>query len=199
MYINILFVSQDDAFTCDMIGYSLETNLAEHPHIKTYNAQNEQDAYKVLNSSQVHLLVIDFDIKNMNCDRFVDLIKLDPQFKKIPMVIISEDKFIERKAFELGVVDFFKKPLSIESLLDKIFSTLSPFHEVNRMIKDHDIETTQELVTLIKKNIKYSTFIKNELENDINKINTDKLIELCNSILKTDQKILNHINDIQNS
>lgn len=196
MAVNILFITQDDNFTSDMIGYSIESNMSNHEHIQVYSVQNEQEAYKVLNTQHVHMIIIDFDINNMNCDRFIDLMKIDSHFKKIPIAIISENKFIERKAFELGVVDFFKKPIAIEELLDKIFSTLSPFHEVNKIVNHLDIETTEELIALLRKNIKYNTFVKNALEDEMNKVDKEKLIEVCNSMKNINQRILHHIGDI---
>ncbi len=195
MALNILFVSQDDAFTFDMIGLSLHTDMSEHPEIKVFGAQNEQDAYKVLNNRPVHMMVVDYDIKNMNCDRFVDLIKIDQRFRRIPIAIISADKFNERRAYEIGIVDFFHKPISIQELIDKISSTLSPFHEVNHILHPVDIETTEALLALLKQNIKYNSFLKTSLQDDISKLNVEKLIEVCNSMARNNQKVINHIND----
>ena len=194
MGVNILFISQDDNFTFDMIGYDLEVQLQNGEKVTAYSAQDDETAYKILSNYDIDIMIIDFDIKSMNCERFIDLVNLDHRWLHIPMVVMSKDKFIERKAFELGIVDFFLKPIKTEDLLDKIYATLSPKHELKKTIENMDINTKDELISILRTNIKYTTYIKETLQEDLDDKLKAKLSEVVNSLSKNNKRILNFLN-----
>jgi PleD family two-component response regulator len=194
MSVNILFISEDDSFTFDMIGYDLEEQLKNGEKVTAYSAKDDETAYKILSKNDIDIMIIDFDIKSMNCERFIDLINLDHRWLHIPMVVMSKDRFVERRAFELGIVDFFQKPIPTEDLLDKIYATLSPQHELKKSIENMDIATKDELMDILRTNIKYTTFIKETLQEDITDKLKSKLSEVVNSLSKNNKRILNFLN-----
>jgi PleD family two-component response regulator len=194
MSVNILFISEDDSFTFDMIGYDLEEQLKNGEKVTAYSAKDDETAYKILSKNDIDIMIIDFDIKSMNCERFIDLINLDHRWLHIPMVVMSKDRFVERRAFELGIVDFFQKPIPTEDLLDKIYATLSPQHELKKSIENMDITTKDELMDILRTNIKYTTFIKETLQEDITDKLKSKLSEVVNSLSKNNKRILNFLN-----
>jgi PleD family two-component response regulator len=194
MSVNILFISEDDSFTFDMIGYDLEEQLKNGEKVTAYSAKDDETAYKILSKNDIDIMIIDFDIKSMNCERFIDLINLDHRWLHIPMVVMSKDRFVERRAFELGIVDFFQKPIPTEDLLDKIYATLSPQHELKKSIENMDITTKDELMDILRTNIKYTTYIKETLQEDITDKLKSKLSEVVNSLSKNNKRILNFLN-----
>jgi len=194
MSVNILFISQDDNFTFDMIGYDLEGQLQNGEKVTAYSACDDENAYKLLSKYNIDIMIIDFDIKTMNCERFIDLINLDHRWLHIPILIMSKDKFVERRAFELGIVDFFLKPINTEDLLDKIYATLSPQHELKKTIENMDIKTKDELINILRTNIKYTTYIKDTLQEDLDDKLKAKLSEVVNSLSKNNKRILNFLN-----
>jgi PleD family two-component response regulator len=194
MSVNILFISEDDSFTFDMIGYDLEEQLKNGEKVTAYSAKDDETAYKILSKNDIDIMIIDFDIKSMNCERFIDLVNLDHRWLHIPMVVMSKDRFVERRAFELGIVDFFQKPIPTEDLLDKIYATLSPQHELKKSIENMDITTKDELMDILRTNIKYTTFIKETLQEDITDKLKSKLSEVVNSLSKNNKRILNFLN-----
>ncbi|MEA1914512.1 MAG: response regulator [Campylobacterota bacterium] len=194
MSVNILFISEDDSFTFDMIGFDLEGQLKDGEVVTAFSAHDDELAYQVLSNHEMDMIIVDFDIQSMNCERFIDLINLDHRWLHIPIVVMSKDKFVERKAFELGIVDFFSKPIKTEDLLDKIYATLSPLHELQQNIENLNIQTKDELINILRNNIKYTSFLKESLQDEYHPKMQAKMLEVSNALSKNNKRILNYLN-----
>lgn len=53
------------------------------------------------------------------------LLKNDPKYKEIPVLMISASRDIRQSAMDAGANDFMEKPFEMDSLLDKVQELLN--------------------------------------------------------------------------
>lgn len=80
----ILIVEDDDD-----IGGILKDILAMEPDFRVFLTKNAQDAFKVMRTVMPHLVLLDYQLPDMNGLQFFDRMRRIGEFEKIPVVIIS--------------------------------------------------------------------------------------------------------------
>ena len=135
MRYNIL-IADDDRFVHMFIENAIES---EHHEYRIISAFNGQDACDLAFSQQVDLIIMDWEMPEMNGLDALDYIKSDPNTADIPIIIITSTGNLQT-AFEAGAIDFIRKPLDRVELLVRVKSALSMF----KLIKD--IVTQSEML-----------------------------------------------------
>jgi len=123
MLLNILFISTDDRFILDMIGFNIENSL-EDCSIGIFQAQEELDILQSLNHDDIHLIVADMNIDEIIVDEFYDRLQRDIKYRDFPFVFtssIGED--IEIASLK-GLDNFFLKPIDVDKLLARLYEIL---------------------------------------------------------------------------
>lgn len=90
-------------------------------------AESAQDALNLLKGSEkIELIFLDWNMPGMNGLEFLKTIKIDDQFKHIPVVMVTTENMPESviEAVRAGVSHYITKPFSIEDLMTKIIETL---------------------------------------------------------------------------
>lgn len=84
---------------------------------------------QVLDDSPVDLIIMDIGLPWINGFELAELMKEDSDLKDIPLVFVSgrTSQGDMKRAFELGAVDFIKKPFDVE----KIRKTVSTLMKLN--------------------------------------------------------------------
>lgn len=98
------------------IGYSIET------------AMSVKEAHQVMSKQMPDLILLDLLMPKVNGYDFLKEIKADENTKDIPVLVISAVTEPEnvKKTMGMGAVDYIKKPVDIQSLVDKVNSILKP-------------------------------------------------------------------------
>jgi CheY-like chemotaxis protein len=94
------------------------SQILEEEGYTVATAANGQEALDVLRSGPPpRLILLDLMMPVMNGWQFRAEQRSDPALASIPVVVISADTHIGDKAGQIGVQEFFRKPIEIAGLL----------------------------------------------------------------------------------
>ena len=122
--INILIV--DDSTTNVVL---LEAILDERGY-KIHTALNAKEAYSIIAKHKPDLILLDLLMPKISGFDFLQEIKKNNVTKDTPVIIVSaltDEENID-KIKEMGAVDFVKKPIDLQYLVNKVESIL---HEIS--------------------------------------------------------------------
>ena len=121
---NILIIEDDDtvrSYLKRMIQKKFEFNISE--------AENGRIGLEVLQKVKPDIIFLDISMPVMSGLEFLEKIKLDPAYSKIPILILTanNDRETIRKIITLGVTDYILKPIDpartysrIQELIDNL-------------------------------------------------------------------------------
>ncbi len=100
----------------------LENMLGKNPYIyETLEAKDGQEALEILNKNRdVNFVLLDIIMPRLDGIETLKIMRKDPRFKDIPVVVLSTDDTQKTKAIEAGANDFINKPIKEEDLAEKI-------------------------------------------------------------------------------
>ena len=109
---------------------SVHAGLKEHEdRLEVITAQNGREAVEILKSIQVHLVVT--DIKMPELDGFELLAHISAKYPSIPVIVMTafNTPEIEQKLLESSRLKLLEKPLDIDELANSIFEGLKQSKE----------------------------------------------------------------------
>jgi DNA-binding response OmpR family regulator len=118
--INILVV--DDSTTNIVL---LEAILDEKGY-KIYTALNAKEAYSIITKHHPDLILLDLLMPKISGFDFLKEIKRKKDTRNTPVIIVSaltDDENID-KIMNMGAIDFVKKPIDLQYLVNKVESVL---------------------------------------------------------------------------
>lgn len=118
--INILIV--DDSTTNVVL---LEAILDEKGY-KIYTALNAREAYSLIARHNPDLILLDLLMPKISGFDFLKEIKKNKNTRDTPVIVVSaltEDENIN-KILSMGAIDFVKKPIDLQYLVNKVESVL---------------------------------------------------------------------------
>ena len=84
-------------------------------------ASNGKEALECLKTAlPPNLILLDLMMPTMNGEEFVAEQRLNVDFAKIPVLLMSADNSTEKKAIQMGVNGHVRKPLELEDLLTMV-------------------------------------------------------------------------------
>ena len=109
-----IMIADDDPAILDAIGIVLE--------YEGYEVQSTPNGAELLTmeSGFPDLLLLDIWMSGIDGRDICKYLKQKESTSKVPIVLISASKDIERSAMEAGADDFLAKPFDINALLEKI-------------------------------------------------------------------------------
>jgi DNA-binding response OmpR family regulator len=105
----------------DEKGYQIETAL------------NAKEAYNVIEKQTPDLILLDLLMPKISGFEFLQEIRKNKNTQNIPVIVISaltDEENIER-IMDMGAIDFVKKPIDLQYLVDKVESVLQDAHFSN--------------------------------------------------------------------
>jgi len=117
---NILVV--DDSTTNIVL---LEAILEEKGY-KIYTALNVREAYAIIDKNHPDLILLDLLMPKISGFDFLKEIKKRKETRDTPVIIVSalaDDENID-KILNMGAIDFVKKPIDLQYLVNKVESVL---------------------------------------------------------------------------
>lgn len=123
----VVLVVDDDEFQ-----HKLLRNILGHSNLDTIFAATGTEALAVLRKHRPDLILMDFDLPDIDGVEVTRRLKSAEQHASIPVVMITghSDKQIVMKSLQAGAVDFIVKPFDKETLLAKVRGYLSGSHPV---------------------------------------------------------------------
>ena len=101
--------------------FDIRQSLAEVLESENHTVLQASDGLEALEKLKddllPNLILLDLTMPRMNGWQFMDKCQKDPRCKKVPIVVISA---VATKEAAQGAVDFIRKPVDINILLDKV-------------------------------------------------------------------------------
>jgi len=103
-------------------------NIVEVIGVELLEAEDGLEALKVLENHEgnIDLILLDWEMPNMNGYEFLRQVKKDERFRSIPVIMLTtvsqKEKMIE--AIRAGANQYITKPFTSETLLTKIVQVL---------------------------------------------------------------------------
>lgn len=116
---NILVID-NDFITCELI----QEFLSDNPNYTVLDSNNYAEASHILSETNIHLIILDVVMPEMNGFEMYRKIKNE---RNIPAIFISGDKDINHiyRALELGAEDYISKPISATALKETVQGVLN--------------------------------------------------------------------------
>ncbi len=192
--INILIV-EDSSFSRKMLYNTLKAR-----RYNVFAAKNAKECFELLNKEEIDLLLLDYELPDMNGYEILTKIKKEKKFASLPVIIVSavDDEEVIAKLLKKGASDFIKKPYSIEHLLLKCSLHIKNYINV-KIIESHQKKLNESLKKIKwmekQRNIFFSS-ISHDLKVPLNSISgfVDILLEK-----ETDKEKRNYLKSIKNS
>ena len=105
----------------------IRATVEQMPGIATHEAGSGFDALKALPSRRFDLIITDINMPDINGLELISFAKGHPQYKDIPMIIVSTEKSEEdrRRGLALGASGYIVKPFKGSELQDLVRKVLS--------------------------------------------------------------------------
>lgn len=114
--VNILVVD-DDVDLCTLLSRFLEKN-----GMRVHSAQDALQALDVLEREPIGMIITDYQMPHMDGVRFTEMVRQDPRFEKIQIILITGQPTDEVMDVGLkkGVAMALPKPIDFRQLLDLV-------------------------------------------------------------------------------
>lgn len=97
---------------------------------KTRSAMSAVEATSVLNDELPSMVLLDIMMPDINGYEFCQMLKENPHTRDIPVIFVSaaESDGEREKAFEIGGVDFVRKPFDVTEIKTRVSTHLNIYH-----------------------------------------------------------------------
>ncbi|MFW0716370.1 response regulator [Pedobacter sp. N23S346] len=109
-----ILIADDDEGIVDAVTMILE--------VMGYDVEFTYDGGAVIDAvkSKPDLIMLDIWMSGHDGRDICKLLKSDPEYKEIPILMISASRDIRQSAMDAGANDFMEKPFEMDSLLNKV-------------------------------------------------------------------------------
>ncbi len=155
-FVNVLIVN-NSSFMRNMLKKALRPKKF---HI--IEATNGKEGIELLDKENIHLVLLDHELPDMNGMEFLSKIKSDKRFFELPIIMLSDstDQDMIAKVLKLGANDFLKKPFAIEHLFLKCDLHIKNYLNI-QSIKDHEQDLSNSLEKAIQMQEYKAMFLAN--------------------------------------
>jgi len=179
----ILIVDDDSEHLKLITGHLIDHN----PEYQLLIATNGRSGYDIAVKKLPDLILMDWEMPQINGVEAIRLIKADEKARAIPIIMITGTEYDTDKlkdAMEAGAIDFIRKPYNQVELLARIM-TQTRHLEINRkLLEQQELVIRQEKELLLKE----KAILEQEVENQkkqltMNALNMVRQGELVQSVI----------------
>ena len=105
-------------------------------------------AFEILKKEAVSVIILDIDISVFEGTEFIKKVRNDSDFHKIPVIVVTSsfDKSVEESCLDLGVSDFFTRPIS-SKLLNLKLANIIQMTEISVALNELEYDDLTGLYT----------------------------------------------------
>jgi DNA-binding response OmpR family regulator len=183
----VIIVADDHPANRDVV---VKTIMDAQEQAQVLAAKNGKEVLRILEKRQVHLILLDWDMPEMDGYQVLLEMKIHPAWSKIPVlmytgVMTSNDSLV--KAFGAGAHDFIRKPTEPVELLARITSVIS---RNDLILRERELMEEQELMK--------AEMLEQELSSMLERIQTVLIqSEMKNKIMTEVMEIISGCNDFE--
>ena len=95
---------------------------AKYAHAVFLEAPDGREAYRIIEGQKIDLLLVDWNMPNLNGLELVKKLREDPSYAKLPIIMVTSEsaKYSVIEAVKAGVNDYLIKPVSEKLLMEKL-------------------------------------------------------------------------------
>ncbi len=118
-----ILVVEDSPTMRQLISFAIK----RIPNSRVIEATDGVDALKKLSSEKIDLILADINMPVMDGLKLVSLVRGNPQFKHIPVIIVTTEGADEdrKRAMSIGANAYLPKPIQTQELLKLVNSFLA--------------------------------------------------------------------------
>jgi two-component system chemotaxis response regulator CheY len=85
-------------------------------------AENGQRAYQILETNKIDLILLDWNMPEMDGMQFLKKVRTMPDYKELPIIMVTSEsaKYNVVEALQNGATDYIVKPIHEKVFKDKI-------------------------------------------------------------------------------
>ena len=169
---------------------------------KTKSAMSAVEATDILNHELPSMVLLDIMMPDINGYEFCQMLKENPHTRDIPVIFVSaaEGNDEREKAFEIGGVDFIKKPFDVTEIKTRVSTHLNIYHlrqeleennrKLNQVVSEQSEMMFNEKKRILKNLAAHSIDGEDvSVENDIISKNSRMLTQALNFTDRYENKI----------
>lgn len=169
---------------------------------KTRSAMSAKEATDIINDELPHMVLLDIMMPDINGYEFCQMLKENPHTRDIPVIFVSaaESDDEREKAFEIGGVDFIRKPFDVTEIKTRVSTHLNIYNlrqeleENNRKLNQVISEQSKNILNEKKRILKNLAALSSDedelpLDNDNIVKNSRMLTQALNFTDKYENKI----------
>ena len=152
------------------------TELLDQLNIRVEKASNGADGKKMMAMKTPDIVISDIMMPEMNGFEFAQWMRSVPEFKQIPIILLSARSEVEDKVhgFQLGVSDYLTKPFNAQELqarVDNLLVLKKERDEIGATLNNGedrfsaDTELVQQLQDFVEQNLDNSKITVDDLAN----------------------------------
>jgi len=117
----------------------------------TYSANSAIEAYEILEHEEINLILMDVMMPEIDGLEATEAIKSNTKFSHIPIVMVTatDDDEVLKKSFELGAVDFVRKPVNQVELIARISIILQSQEKDDFIIQHSRFDVMEEIIGML--------------------------------------------------
>jgi len=189
---NILIV--DDNATNILL---VEAILNEEGFKNTFSATSAIDAYEVLDAEEIDAILMDVMMPEIDGLEATEAISSNKKFSHIPIIMVTatDDDETLKKSFELGAVDFVRKPVNQVELIARL-NTILQSQEKDALLLQHSrFDAMEEIIGMLAHQWRQPLSIVHAI---ISTIQTQKELGILNDdeLNSSLEGIVQHTNDL---
>jgi len=106
--------------------FLIQSILEDKEEMEVVLESDGQKALDQVSTIMPDLIVLDILMPEVNGFEFLEQVKANPQTRNIPVIVLSalQERESEKKALDLGAVEYIRKPLDINEVEEKIYRCL---------------------------------------------------------------------------
>lgn len=136
----ILLIEKNDGKECLKDKISQKYQVISVPSVDA--------AFEILKKEAVSVIILDIDISVFEGTEFIKKVRNDSDFHKIPVIVVTSsfDKSVEESCLDLGVSDFFTRPIS-SKLLNLKLANIIQMTEISVALNELEYDDLTGLYT----------------------------------------------------
>ncbi len=147
IYEKHLLIVDDNATNIMLVQAILE----EEGFTNIHSASSAYEAYAMLEKEPINLVLMDIIMPEVDGLQALEAIKSNDKFSQVDVIMVTatDDDDTLRKSFELGAVDFVRKPVNQVELIARLHTTLQS-QEKDTMILQHSrFDAMEEIIGML--------------------------------------------------
>jgi len=131
-----------------------------------FQAISGSDAIEIINSTDIDLIITDWDMPEINGIELTKIVKSNPSKKEIPVIIATGTMLTSKDlktALDAGAIDYIRKPIDPIELFARLQSILK-ISDYNKQILELKNKELAESALFLVKNNRFNTLISNQLK-----------------------------------